>query len=117
MVIYDITKVKTFDLSEKIIKEIRPKIGNIVPILLLGNKNDLKFLRDVDYEEASEKANSLNCTLREINCVDEDSVHETIKYLVAKIFFNDLDEAEKENLKIMLKDNNVPIIFSKFLQI
>ena len=103
MVIYDITKQKTFETTEKIIKEVRQKIGNTIPVLLLGNKNDLKFLRDIDYDETIEKANSLNCVLREINCVDESSVHETIKYLVAKIFFNDLDDNEKDKIKDMLK--------------
>ncbi len=103
MVIYDITKQKTFETTEKIIKEVRQKIGNTIPILLLGNKNDLKFLRDIDYDETIEKANSLNCVLREINCVDDNSVHETIKYLVAKIFFNDLDDNEKDEIKEMLK--------------
>ena len=102
--IYDITKLKTFELTEKLVKEVRQKIGNIIPILLLGNKNDLKFLRDIDYDEAVEKANSLNCILKEINCVDENSVHDTIKYLVAKIFFNDLDDNEKEKVKNMLKE-------------
>ena len=102
--IYDITKLKTFELTEKLVKEVRQKIGNIIPILLLGNKNDLKFLRDIDYDEAVEKANSLNCILKEINCVDENSVHDTIKYLVAKIFFNDLDDSEKEKIKEMLKE-------------
>ena len=104
IVIYDTTKIKTFEYTEKVIKEIRPKIGNIIPILLVGNKNDLKFLRDIDYEDAEEKANSLNCILKEINCVDEDSVHEIIKYLIAKIFFNDLDDGEKEKVKNMLKE-------------
>ena len=104
IVIYDTTKIKTFEYTEKIIKEIRPKIGNIIPILLVGNKNDLKFLRDIDYDDAEEKANSLNCILKEINCVDEDSVHEIIKYLIAKIFFNDLDDGEKEKVKNMLKE-------------
>ena len=70
---------------------------------MLWNKNDLKFLRDIDYDEAVEKANSLNCILKEINCVDENSVHDTIKYLVAKIFFNDLDDSEKEKIKETLK--------------
>ena len=102
--IYDITKIKTFETTEKIIKEIRPTIGNTIPILLVGNKNDLKFLRDIDYDDAEEKANSLNCILKEINCVDEDSVHEIIKYLIAKIFFNDLDDGEKEKVKNMLKE-------------
>ena len=102
--IYDITKMKTFELAENLIKEIRQKIGNTVPILLLGNKNDLKFLRDIDYDEAIEKANMLNCPLKEINCVDENSVHDSIKYLIAKIFFDDLGDKEKEELKNNLKE-------------
>jgi small GTP-binding protein len=102
--IYDITKVKTFELTENLVKEVRQKIGNTVPILLLGNKNDLKFLRDIDYDEAVEKANALNCSLREINCVDKYSVHDSIKYLIAKIFLDDLDDKEKEELKNNLKE-------------
>ena len=102
--IYDITKSKSFEFTEKLIKEIRQKIGNIAPIILVGNKNDLKFLRDIDIDEIEEKANLLNCILKEINCVDEDSVHDIIKYLIAKIFYNDLDEFEKENIKNKLKE-------------
>ena len=102
--IYDITKIKTFESAENLIKEIRQKIGNTVPILLLGNKNDLKFLRDIDYDEAVEKANMLNCPVKEINCVDENSVHDSIKYLIAKIFLDDLDDKEKEELKNNLKE-------------
>ena len=102
--IYDITKIKTFESAENLIKEIRQKIGNTVPILLLGNKNDLKFLRDIDYDEAVEKANILNCQVKEINCVDESSVHDSIKYLIAKIFLDDLDDKEKEELKNNLKE-------------
>ena len=102
--IYDITKIKTFESTEKLIKEVRQKIGNIIPILMLGNKNDLNYLRDIDYDDSIEKANSLNCILKEINCVDENSVHDTIKYLVAKIFFNDLDDIEKGKVKEMLKE-------------
>jgi len=105
LAIYDITKFNTFESAENIIKEIREKIGNIVSILLVGNKNDLKFLRDVDFEEANEKSNSLNCTVKEINCIDETPVHDTIKYLVAKIFYSDLDDNEKEEIKRSYKLN------------
>ena len=103
-VIYDITKIKTFEYAENLIKEIRQKIGNTIPILLLGNKNDLKFLRDIDYDEAIEKSNAMNCQLKEINCVDNNSVHDSIKYLIAKIFLDDLDDKEKEELKNNLKE-------------
>ena len=71
---------------------------------MLGNKNDLKYLRDIDYDNCIEKTDSLNGILKEINYVDENSVHDTIKYLVGKIFFNDLDDIEKEKVKEMLKE-------------
>ena len=106
IIIYDITKIATFEAKEKLIGEIRQKIGNVIPILLVGNKNDLKFLRNVDFEEANEKANSLNCELREINCIDEEMVHNTMKYLVAKIFFEDLDDEQKERIKSNFSNNN-----------
>ena len=46
----------------------------------------------------------LNCPVKEINCVDENSVHDSIKYLIAKIFLDDLDDKEKEELKNNLKE-------------
>ena len=107
IIIYDITKISTFEAKEKLIGEIRQKIGNVIPLLLVGNKNDLKFLRNVDYEEANEKATLLNCELREINCIDEEMVHNTMKYLVAKIFFEDLDDTQKEQIKNNFSNNNV----------
>ena len=61
-------------------------------------------MRDIDYDEAVEKANMLNCPVKEINCVDENSVHDSIKYLIAKIFLDDLDDKEKEELKNNLKE-------------
>ena len=75
--------------------------------MLLGNKNDLKFLRNVDEEEAKEKAVSLKCDVRESSCVDEKGIQECIKYLIAKIYYEDLPEDKKEHYKeIVAKENN-----------
>ena len=96
IIMYDVTRNETFKTAEKLVKEISLNFGNNFPIILVGNKNDLTFLREIDFEEAKKKANLLNCSFREINCVDENSVHDTFKYLISKIYFNDLDDKEKE---------------------
>ena len=98
IVMYDITKQETFQIAEKLVNEICLNFGKNFPIMLVGNKNDLNFLREINFEEANEKAKSLNCSFREINCVDENSVHDTFKYLISKIYFNDLDDKEKEEI-------------------
>lgn len=102
IVLYDVTKLKSFEATEKLIKELRDNVGNVIPFLLVGNKNDLKYLRSVDYEEANEKAKLLKCEIKETNCVDEESVRNIVKYLISKIYYNDLDDIEKDKLKNLM---------------
>ena len=107
VLVYDITKTKTFEKIDDWAKEITDKVEKPIPVMLLGNKNDLKFLRNVDEEEAKEKAVSLKCDVRESSCVDEKGIQECIKYLIAKIYYEDLPEDKKEHYKeIVAKENN-----------
>ena len=107
LLVYDITKTKTFEKIDDWAKEITDKVGKPIPVMLLGNKNDLKFLRNVDEEEAKEKAVSLKCDCRESSCVDEKGIQDCIKYLIAKIYYEDLPEEKKEYYKeIFAKENN-----------
>ena len=107
LLVYDITKTKTFEKIDDWAKEISDQVGRPIPVMLLGNKNDLKFLRNVDEEEAKEKAGSIKCDVRESNCVDEKGIQECIKYLIAKIYYEDLPEDKKEHYKeIFSKENN-----------
>ena len=107
LLVYDITKTKTFEKIDDWAKEISAQVGRPIPVMLLGNKNDLKFLRNVDEEEAKEKAGSIKCDVRESNCVDEKGFQECIKYLIAKIYYEDLPEDKKEHYKeIFSKENN-----------
>ena len=107
LLVYDITKTKTFEKIDDWAKEISDQVGRPIPVMLLGNKNDLKFLRNVDEEEAKEKAGSIKCDVRESNCVDEKGIQECIKYLIAQIYYEDLPEDKKEHYKeIFSKENN-----------
>ena len=101
IIIYDLTQYESFENIEKLINNAK-KIGKIeknIPMNIIGNKNDLKFLRNVDFSEAKEKAVQLGCELFEINCnKDEDMVHNVMKNLIAKIYFNSLSKEEKQKL-------------------
>lgn len=106
--LYDVTKRKTFEKTIKLVKDMREKVGNVIPILLVGNKNDLKNLKCIDIENAKLKLKGLRCNYREANCVDENVVNETVKYFVATIYYNDLDDLEKDKIKndILIKERN-----------
>ena len=101
IVIYDLTNYATFEKIEKFIKSAKDKgkLENNIPIILLGNKKDLKFLRNIDFAEAKEKAKYLGYELFEINCnQEEEIVFNVIKNLIAKIYFNGLSEEEKKEI-------------------
>lgn len=106
--LYDVTKIKSFEKTIKLVEDLREKIGNVIPILLIGNKNDLKNLKCIDIEEAKNKSKRLRCDCKETNCIDENSVFNTVKYFVATIYYNDLDDLEKDKIKndILIKEKN-----------
>ena len=108
IVIYDITAYQSFEQIEKLINKVKKKsnVKNNIPIFMIGNKNDLKFLRNIDFSEASQKAFNLGYELKEINCNrDEESVHNVMKNLIAKIYFNNLNEDEKEKIRKKAKES------------
>ena len=106
--IYDVTKNKSFEKSLKLVENLRLKLGNVVPFMLIGNKSDLNYLKIVDIEDAKNKSKKLKCDLKEGNCIDENSVKDIIKYFIANIFYNDLDDLDKDKIKndILIKENN-----------
>ena len=98
IVLYDITNYISFEIVEKIVDEIRYNCGSEILIFVAGNKNDLTNLREVDEEKARQKVNELKCEFKEINCVDNDSVHMIFKDLIANLYFNNLEDKEKQKL-------------------
>lgn len=100
--IYDITQINSLNETEKILNSVKKKCNwnNKIPIYILGNKNDLKFLRAIDFEDSIYNANIKGYELKEINCIkDDDIVHNIIKNIVAKIYYNNLSDDEKEKVK------------------
>jgi small GTP-binding protein len=119
LVVYDVTKSKTFDKVDNWITDFRQNSSMSIPIILVGNKCDLGFLKNVDYEEGLEKANSLNCEFVETSCVDLNSVKDALKLLIAKIYYNDLPETKKNYFKIYfsnLSNSNQGVSFTNFIE-
>jgi len=102
VIVYDVTKTKTFEKVENWIIDLRQKTSLNIPIILIGNKTDLTFLKNVDYEEGFDKAETLNCEFMECSCVDINSVRQAIQLLIAKIYYSELSEVKKAQLKDML---------------
>jgi Ras-related protein Rab-11A len=101
ILLYDITKNKSFENIENWKDDLVNNCGENVPFILIGNKKDLKFLRNVDNDEAIEKSNNFGCEFFETSCIDTDSVINAIKILIARIFYNDLNETQKEHYRVL----------------
>ena len=101
ILLYDITKNKSFENIDNWKKDLVENCGENVPFILIGNKKDLKFLRNVDNDEAIEKSNNFGCEFFETSCIDTDSVINAIKILIARIFYNDLNETQKEHYRVL----------------
>ena len=100
--LYDITQYDSYEKTEKILNNVKKKIkwDNGIPVYMLGNKKDLTFLRAIDYDESKQKSNIKGYEFKEINCnKDEDMAYNVIKNLVARIYFNRLNNEEKEKIK------------------
>lgn len=93
--LYDISRIRSFERVDYWIADIRMNTKAKIPIMLVGHKTDLTYLRNIDYLEGLEKANNLNCLFVETSCVDPSSVREGFKMLIAKIYYNDFPEYKK----------------------
>ena len=99
VVVYDITKSKTFEKIDKWILELKHNTHENLPIFIIGNKKDLTYLRNVDQDEGIEKAKANDCEFYEVSCVENFSVRELFKIFVSLIFFRDLPESKIKYFK------------------
>lgn len=60
MIVYDITRTSTFDSVDRWYKEIKSHADKNIAMLLVGNKSDLKMLRQVSNEDSVNKSEQLS---------------------------------------------------------
>ena len=76
MVIYDITKYKTFESVFKWKEELKQYAEDGIMVMLVGNKTDLKKLREVKKEEAALFAEQNEMAFIETSALDSTNVDE-----------------------------------------
>ena len=88
---FDLTSKLSFKKAKSYIKDIRESTFYGVSIFLVGNKSDLKFLREVMPEEAEELKKSLKLSdYLEVSCLSKfnvDLLMNTIVKHFYKVFF------------------------------
>ena len=91
LIVYDITRQDTFDNIDKWLRELRLKINADIKVFIIGNKSDLSLLRQVDYEEAKQKAEKLKVKLYETSALDSKNINEAFKTLIIDIYRSSLE--------------------------
>ena len=86
LIVYDITKLDTFEKIEQWLSEVKEKAGNEIKVILVGNKLDLEDRREVSLDQSAEKASILNCPLMETSALDNTNVEKAFKELLIEIY-------------------------------
>lgn len=103
---YDITNIKTFDEINTWIKSIRNVKEDNFPIVLIGNKCDLKENRIVDNEEGQKLAQDNGFPFLETSCKEGTNIEKAVKILVSKILEKKNGESPKGNEDGKTGNNN-----------
>ena len=94
LLVYDITDEKSFEEIGNWMNNIKEEAGDKLPIILVGNKCDLKDARKVPKVEGQKAAKNYNMTFFETSCKDGDNVEKCFRELAQKII-----ERKKQNQK------------------
>ena len=86
LIVYDTTDKNTFDNIDKWLTEIKDKTTSDIKLMIVGNKIDLKEYRDVQNEEALEKAKTLGIPLMETSALDATNDKEAFYDLLKEIY-------------------------------
>jgi len=96
---YDITRRQTFLKAEKWYQDIKENVGTNVAMMLIGNKSDLKHLREVKPEEAQAYAEKRQMSYMETSALDSSNVELAFQGIITEAYRNTLrkDHQNGEN--------------------
>lgn len=115
LVVFDITNYDSFKAAETWIKDLFEKINDeskaYFPIVIVGNKFDLRKDRAVSYDEASKFAGKMGYRYVECSAKDDYKIHDIFKELISEIVFRVNHElilpSEANGLQIELNYKNL----------
>ena len=120
IIVYDITKYKSFEHVDHWFEEISQFGNNEISIILIGNKADLINFRSVSENEGKELAKSKNFLFIETSALDNYNIDDAFNQLVIQIYQNytlkEQMESSKNDIihtessqKIVLKRSSIAI--------
>eukprot|EP01051_Picozoa_sp_SAG22_P011941 SAG22_NODE_1196_length_5198_cov_3.167092_3_plen_221_part_00 len=86
LLVYDISKTPSFESVEKWLKELRDHADPNIVIMLVGNKCDLKHLRQVPTDEARDFAEKHTLSFIETSALDGTNVEDAFKNILHEIY-------------------------------
>jgi len=101
LIVYDITRVSSFESIERWMSEINEKVTGSLKMLVIGNKVDLEEERKVSIEEALSKAQSLSVPLLETSALESTNIDKAFKLLLKEMYkeFKKQQNIEKKDIK------------------
>jgi len=86
MLVYDISKKDTFENIERWLTELRQHADSNITIMLVGNKSDLKHLREISEERATSFCEEHGLNLVETSAKDNSNVEFAFQKLITEIY-------------------------------
>jgi len=86
LLVYDISKNVTFKNVERWLAELRENAANNIVIMLVGNKSDLRHLREVPTETAKEFSEKNNLLFIETSALDSSNVELAFQNILTEIY-------------------------------
>jgi len=86
LLVYDISKHATYKNVERWLAELRENADRNIVIMLVGNKSDLRHLREVPTEEAKEFAEKNKLSFIETSALDSSNVELVFQNILTEIY-------------------------------
>jgi len=86
LLVYDIAKYSTFKNVERWLSELRENADRNIVIMLVGNKSDLRHLREVPTEEAKAFAEKNKLSFIETSALDSTNVELAFQNILTEIY-------------------------------
>lgn len=86
LLVYDITKGESFNNLERWLKELRDHADDRIVILVVGNKCDLRHLREISEEDGKDFADKSGVTTVETSALDATNIDAAFQLLLTGIY-------------------------------
>lgn len=100
IVVYDITNIDSYYKVESWIKESKSRLGENIPICLVGNKTDMDALRMVPKNKAAQFAKENNLLFFETSAANNENITVVFDYLIKKVIENSGESNNQNQIQI-----------------